>query len=110
MPGSRCIARSNRRAMRRVKSGGSVSLQVGRLRRSLPHAASPLVTSRGFAPLYLTRLRTVKVLLTGEDLKKMGIPPGPRYKEILAELLDAKLDGLVRNREEELAFAGKKAG
>jgi tRNA nucleotidyltransferase (CCA-adding enzyme) len=60
--------------------------------------------------LYLTRLRTTKVELSGEDLKKMGIPPGPRYKKLLAELLDAKLDGAVRNREEEVDFVRKRAG
>lgn len=54
--------------------------------------------------LYLTHLRNVKVMLTGDDLKELNIPTGPRYKKILAELLDAKLDGLVKNREEEMAF------
>jgi tRNA nucleotidyltransferase (CCA-adding enzyme) len=50
------------------------------------------------------------VELSGNDLKKMGIPPGPRYKKLLAELLDAKLDGRVRNREEEVAFVLERAG
>jgi tRNA nucleotidyltransferase (CCA-adding enzyme) len=63
-----------------------------------------------YVSLYLTRLRTVKVDLTGDDLKAMSIPPGPRYKKILAELLDAKLDGLIRNREEEVRFVRKKIG
>ena len=40
-------------------------------------------------------------MLTGDDLKNLGLPAGPRYRKLLAELLDAKLDGLVRNREEE---------
>jgi tRNA nucleotidyltransferase (CCA-adding enzyme) len=57
-----------------------------------------------YISLYLTRLRGVKVELTGDDLKIMGIQPGPKYKKILSELLDAKLDGLVKNREEEEAF------
>jgi tRNA nucleotidyltransferase (CCA-adding enzyme) len=57
--------------------------------------------------LYLTRLRNVKVTLSGDDLKDMGIPPGPRYKRILSRLLDAKLDGNVKNREEEIAFVRK---
>jgi len=59
--------------------------------------------------LYLTHLRNVKVALNGDDLKAMGVPPGPRYRELLAELLDAKLDGLVRNREEEAEFIRKKS-
>lgn len=67
-------------------------------------------TAKKYISLYLTHLRNVKVMLTGDDLKELGIPPGPRYKEILTELLDAKLDGLVRDREEELEFARKKTG
>jgi tRNA nucleotidyltransferase (CCA-adding enzyme) len=67
-------------------------------------------TAKKYISLYLTHLRSVKVMLTGDDLKALGILPGPRYREILKELLDAKLDGLVRNRGEELEFARKKSG
>ncbi len=66
--------------------------------------------AKKYISLYLTSLRNVKVELRGDDLKQMGIPPGPRYKKILAELLDAKLDGLVKNREEEMAFVRKRGG
>jgi len=66
--------------------------------------------AKKYISLYLTRLRSVKVELCGDDLKKLGIPPGPRYKKILAELLDAKLDGLVHNREEEMEFVRKGSG
>ena len=65
--------------------------------------------AKKYISLYLTHLRNVKVTLTGDDLRKMGIPPGPRYRKLLAELLDAKLDGTVRNRDEEIAFAKKHA-
>ncbi len=65
--------------------------------------------AKKYISLYLTHLRNVKIMLTGDDLKAIGIQPGPRYKKILAELLDAKLDGLVRNREDELDFARNKA-
>src|SRR5580693_9099667 len=41
-------------------------------------------------------------LLTGEDLKALGYPPGPRFKEILAALEDAQLNGTINNREEAL--------
>ena len=53
---------------------------------------------------YLTHLHDVRIDLTGEDLKQMGIPPGPRYKSILDGLRDAKLDGLVKTRADEIAF------
>ena len=38
-------------------------------------------------------------LLTGEDLKALGYPPGPRYKEILAAVEDAQLEGALRTPE-----------
>jgi poly(A) polymerase len=41
-------------------------------------------------------------LLTGEDLKALGYSPGPRFKEILAALEDAQLNGTIHNREEAL--------
>jgi tRNA nucleotidyltransferase (CCA-adding enzyme) len=41
---------------------------------------------------------------TGDDLRKLGLPTGPAYQRILAGLLDARLDGLVKTRDEELKF------
>ncbi len=66
--------------------------------------------AKKYISLYLTSLRNVRVELSGDDLKKMGIPPGPRYKKILAELLDAKLDGFLHNHDEEMAFVRKGSG
>ncbi len=51
--------------------------------------------------LFLTKLRYVKPVTTGEDLKKRGIPAGPRIKEILQRLLEARLDGKVTSRKSE---------
>ena len=51
--------------------------------------------------LYLDKLRYIKSVLTGNDLIRMGIPPGPRIKEILNKLLDARLDGRVKTRQDE---------
>ena len=51
--------------------------------------------------LFLDKLRYIKLILTGNDLIKMGIPSGPRIKEILNLLLDAKLDGKVKTRQDE---------
>jgi len=53
---------------------------------------------------YLTELRNVKTILKGNDLKKMGIPPGPVYTKVLQELLDARLKGGVKSREDEEEF------
>src|SRR5271165_3647621 len=39
-------------------------------------------------------------LLSGWDLNELGYAPGPRFKEILAAVEDAQLEGRVRSREE----------
>ncbi len=54
---------------------------------------------------YFHRYRHVKPELRGRDLKAMGIPPGPVYGKILNRLLDARLNGEVKSREEEVALA-----
>ena len=50
---------------------------------------------------YLSLWRHVKAHTTGDDLKARGIPPGPRYKEILTNLRAGWLDGDVKNDKEE---------
>lgn len=57
--------------------------------------------------LYFTQLRETEPGIEGKDLKKMGIPPGPIYRKILDEVLDARLNGQVKNRPEALEFARK---
>jgi len=57
--------------------------------------------------LFLTRLRKIKPILTGNDLQKMGIPPGPQIKTILHQLLEARLDGEVNDRRGELGLVEK---
>lgn len=58
---------------------------------------------------YLTRYwqtyRHVHPILTGEDLKSMGLTPGPIFGEILHALRTARLDGQLSTREDELALA-----
>jgi len=53
---------------------------------------------------YLTELRNIKTILTGDDLKAMGIQPGPVYSKILRKLLEEKLRGIVKTREAEEKF------
>lgn len=57
---------------------------------------------------YFTRLREVRPLLTGEDLKALGVPPGPTFRTILRTLLDARLNGRVLTRENEVALVRKR--
>ncbi|MFH7325423.1 CBS domain-containing protein [Desulfurivibrio sp. C05AmB] len=54
--------------------------------------------------LYVTELIDVRPEISGHDLKNMGYQPGPRFREIFDQLLDARLDGKLRNRKQELAY------
>ncbi len=51
--------------------------------------------------LYITRLRSIRVSVTGADLQEMGYKPGPRYKDILEKVMEAKLNGHVTDRKTE---------
>lgn len=53
---------------------------------------------------YVTQLRYINTSVTGKDLKKMGLEPGPIYREILQAALDAKLNGRLKTRNDELDF------
>lgn len=64
---------------------------------------SPRVRER--IGLFLSDLRSATTSLNGRDLVALGVPEGPRVGEILAELLDARLDGEVTCEREERALA-----
>jgi tRNA nucleotidyltransferase/poly(A) polymerase len=44
-------------------------------------------------------------LVTGDDLKTMGLLPGPRFREILSAVEEAQLEGRLQDRESALEFA-----
>jgi tRNA nucleotidyltransferase (CCA-adding enzyme) len=51
--------------------------------------------------LYHSELSSVISMIDGDQLRKMGLPPGPLYTEILGALRDARLDGKVSTLEDE---------
>ncbi len=53
---------------------------------------------------FFTRLRGTEVFLKGRDLIALGYKPGPFFKEILEGLLEAKLEGDVSTKEDEIEF------
>ncbi len=55
--------------------------------------------------LFLTQLQTQKLAVSGKDLKKMGLTPGPRYAVILKKLHAAMLDGQAVDRKSQLLRA-----
>ena len=56
---------------------------------------------------YISIWRHVKPRTTGNDLKSMGLQPGPRFSEILLKLRSAWLDGEVNNESQEKELLAK---
>ena len=56
---------------------------------------------------YLEKWRQIKPKTTGHDLKELGLPPGPKYQNILRELRNAWLDGDIKSAKEETELLKK---
>jgi len=57
---------------------------------------------------YHTRLRRIAPVLNGKDLGALGIAEGRIFKQILDTLTDARLNGIVASRDEEIALVRKR--
>jgi tRNA nucleotidyltransferase (CCA-adding enzyme) len=53
---------------------------------------------------YAKSWRHIKPSVTGHELRKLGIPPGPVYRTILSALRNARLDGSVSTDDQEIAL------
>jgi len=49
----------------------------------------------------------MRIYISGEDLHNLGIPPSPYYQKIFTKVLNAKLNGLVKSKEEEIILIKK---
>ncbi|MCJ8500764.1 CBS domain-containing protein [Desulfatitalea alkaliphila] len=54
---------------------------------------------------YYTELRKIEPLIGGNELIALGLTPGPLFRQILDAILDAKLNGALATREDEIQFA-----
>ncbi len=54
---------------------------------------------------FVTQLRQTKISISGKDLKDMRLEPGPLYRTILQAVLNAKLNGQLKTKNDELNFA-----
>lgn len=64
---------------------------------SPPWCVEPVVLA--YLNRYIDELRHIQTLLTGDDLHRLGLPPGPRYRDLLAGVRAAQLDGLLQDQE-----------
>ncbi len=56
---------------------------------------------------YLNIDRHASIAVTGDDLARLGLLPGPAYREILDRLLDARVDGEVMSEAGERRLAAR---
>jgi tRNA nucleotidyltransferase (CCA-adding enzyme) len=49
----------------------------------------------------------MRILVSGHDLKSLGVSPGPDYQKIFAKVLNEKLEGRAKTKDEELQIIKK---
>ena len=59
------------------------------------------------ADKYLNELKEIKLEITGEDIKELGVNPSKYYKEIMEEILREKINKKINNKKEEIEYAKK---
>ena len=66
-----------------------------------------IATGSSLVELFLGALRDIKVLITGNDLIKLGFLPSPYFNKLFDAVLKEKLDGKLKTKEEEIEFLKK---
>jgi tRNA nucleotidyltransferase (CCA-adding enzyme) len=66
--------------------------------------ATDSAQARAYVDKYRAEWRQVQAELNGNDLKALGLKPGPEFKEILTALRAQRLDGKITTRAQEEAF------
>jgi tRNA nucleotidyltransferase (CCA-adding enzyme) len=73
-------------------------------------AKSRQEASKRAISLYFTHLKHLKPELRGRDLVALGFAPGPRIREMLNTLHEARLNEVVQSKREELELVKKVYG
>jgi tRNA nucleotidyltransferase (CCA-adding enzyme) len=66
--------------------------------------ATDSAQAQSYVDRYRAEWRQIHPALNGNDLKALGLQPGPAFKEILTALRAQRLDGVLATREQEEAF------
>ncbi len=101
-----------RQALKKLSNPETEKLsQQAMIMQMIPREAYPMFLAIMQDKLAIQRFRRVmetvrnnKPLVTGKDLKAMGFKPGPLYRKALDAVWQARLDGALKTREEELEF------
>ncbi|MDD5281157.1 MAG: CCA tRNA nucleotidyltransferase [Candidatus Omnitrophica bacterium] len=104
----------NQRFIMRLKSKQIRPAQIFTLLKPLSYEAIILLRSASRDSLFRKHIadflkiyNCVRLCISGDDLYNLGFLPGPGYQKILNKVLAARLNGKIKNRQEELALIGK---
>lgn len=104
----------NQRFIRRLKNKRIKPEQIFTLLKPLSYEAIILLRStsqdsafKKHIADFLKIYNGVRLYISGDDLYNLGVLPGPRYQKILNKVLAARLNGKVKNRQEELDLIRK---
>lgn len=103
-------------ALKNLKKNSLTASKIYEALNSLPTEAIILILSsadndklkkRVF--LFLSKIKKVKLSISGDDLKKFNIPPGPVFKKVLDKILFLKIGRKIKSKKEEILWAQKLA-
>jgi len=101
-----------RQAVRGFSSPNTSLVDLARIYLQLPREAYPLVLVMLEEERLQHRFRDVAAILkkhrpsiTGKDIRSLGYRPGPLFRKALDAVWQARLEGRVRNKQEELEYA-----
>jgi tRNA nucleotidyltransferase (CCA-adding enzyme) len=55
---------------------------------------------------FFRKFNGIKISVRGDDIRAMGLKPCPDFKIILKKVLYEKINGKLKTRKDELAYAG----
>lgn len=106
--------RINRRLITTLKDKRVKPAKVFKLLKPLSYEAVILLLSvsrdsrlRKNVSDFLGVYNSLQLCISGEDLCRLGVLPGPKYQEVLDKVFAARLNGKVKNRQEEFALASR---
>ncbi len=104
------------------KSAGTALKELSRKRKLLPSeifqilepfshegtlclcARTGSITARQRIRKFFSTYNGTKLKIKGEDIGRLGIKPGPKYREIFKKILCEKLDGKLPTKKDEMCF------
>jgi tRNA nucleotidyltransferase (CCA-adding enzyme) len=78
--------------------------EVGELTAAWAWVLADRPGARRWVDEHAGRWRALAPLLTGDDLKVLGLAPGPLFGRILSELRTAQVAGRLQNREDAVGW------